>query len=134
MAAGPGRGRLVLRQGAVGRDPAHPGPFLVRGRQLDGPRQLRFGEGPQPDAELLLSAGGTARSPDSDWFNWPSYSRLRGAGCYAYQIDSASGSQVIVFHIGLVHEPAIAHGMRARSAASATNGVNPPPRSLVGRG
>jgi hypothetical protein len=78
-------------------NPAHPGPFLVRGRQLDGPRELRFGEGPQPGAELLLPAGGEARSPDSDWFNWPSYSRLRGGGCYAYQVDGASGSRVIVF-------------------------------------
>jgi hypothetical protein len=75
----------------------HPGPFLVRGRQLDGRRELRFGEGPQPDPELLLPAGGTARSDDSDWFNWPSYTRLRGGGCYAYQVDAASGSQVIVF-------------------------------------
>ena len=78
-------------------NPAHPGPFLVRGRQLDGVWTLRFGEGPQPDAELLLPAGGTARSPDSDWFNWPSYTRLHGGGCYAYQVDAASGSQVIVF-------------------------------------
>jgi hypothetical protein len=78
-------------------DPAHPGPFLVHGRQLDGGWQLRFGGGPQPSAELLLPAGGTARSPDSDWFNWPSYTRLRGGGCYAYQVDAASGSQVIVF-------------------------------------
>jgi hypothetical protein len=70
--------------------PAHPGPFLVRGRQLDRPRRLRFGEGPQPAAELLLPAGGTAHSQDSDWFNWPSYSRLRGGGCYAYQVDSAN--------------------------------------------
>jgi hypothetical protein len=70
--------------------PAHPGPFLVQGRQLDGPRRLRFGEGPQPAAELLLPAGGTAHSQDSDWFNWPSYSRLRGGGCYAYQVDSAN--------------------------------------------
>jgi hypothetical protein len=77
--------------------PAHPGPFLVRGRQLDGRRELRFGQGPQPDPELLLPAGGTARSPDSDWFNWPSYVRLRGGGCYAYQVDSSSRSQVIVF-------------------------------------
>ncbi len=78
-------------------DPSQPGPLLIRARQLDGPGQLRFGEGPQPDAELLLPAGGTARSPDSDWFNCPSYSRLRGGGCYAFQVDSASGSQVISF-------------------------------------
>jgi hypothetical protein len=38
----------------------------------------------------------TARSPDSDWFNWLSYARLRGGG-YAYQVDAAGGSQVIVF-------------------------------------
>ena len=78
-------------------DPAHPGPFLVRGRQLDGQRELRFGEGPQPDAELLLPVGGIAHSPDSDWFSWPSYTRLRGGGCYAYQVDGANNSQVIVF-------------------------------------
>jgi hypothetical protein len=77
--------------------PAWPGPFLVRGRQLDGPRELRFGEGPRPGPELLLPAGGTARSPDSDWFNWPSYIRLRGEGCYAYQVDGSSSSRVIVF-------------------------------------
>ena len=77
--------------------PAHPGPFLIRGRQLDGRRELRFGEGPRPDPELLLPAGGTARSDDSDWFNWPSYVRLRGGGRYAYQVDAASGSQMIVF-------------------------------------
>jgi hypothetical protein len=77
--------------------PAHPGPFLVRGRQLDGPRQVRFGEGPQPDAGLLLPAGGTAHTSGSDWFNWPSYSRLRGGGCYAYQVDGAGGSRVVVF-------------------------------------
>jgi hypothetical protein len=77
--------------------PAHPGPFLVRGRQLDRVGELRFGEGSRPDAELLLPAGGTARSPDSDWFNWPSHTRLRGGGCYAYQVDAATGSQVIVF-------------------------------------
>jgi hypothetical protein len=77
--------------------PAHPGPFLVRGQQLDGRRELRFGEGPQPDPELLLPAGGTARSPDSDWLNWPSYIRLRGGGCYAYQVDSSSSSRVIIF-------------------------------------
>jgi hypothetical protein len=89
--AGPGADQPYLgRYRPWVASPAHPGPFLVRGRQLDGPRRLRFGEGPQPAAELLLPAAGTAHSQDSDWFNWPSYSRLRGGGCYAYQVDSAN--------------------------------------------
>jgi hypothetical protein len=77
--------------------PADPGPYLVRGRQLDGPEELRFGEGPHPAAELPLPAGGTASTPDSTWFNWPSYTRLRASGCYAYQLDAQNGSHVLVF-------------------------------------
>jgi hypothetical protein len=53
---------------------------------------------PPPGSTAGPSGGHGARSLDSDWFNWPSYSRLRGGGCYAYQVDGASGSQVIVFH------------------------------------
>jgi hypothetical protein len=78
-------------------DPADPGPYLVRGRRLDGPEELRFGEGPQPAAELQLPAGGTAFTPASTWLNWPSYTRLRASGCYAYQLDAPDGSHVLVF-------------------------------------
>ena len=31
------------------------------------------------------------------WLNWPSYTRLRAGGCYAYQVDGATSSRVIVF-------------------------------------
>jgi hypothetical protein len=78
--------------------PAYPGPFLVRGRQLDGPRRPRFGEGPQPATERLLPAGGTAHSQDSNCFNWPSTAvceagllRLPGRQCEPPPRSSSSG-------------------------------------------
>jgi len=62
-------------------------PVLVRGRQLDGPNELRFDSGQNPSAELKL-----LRALDR-----PSVTRLRAPGCYAYQIDGASFSELIVF-------------------------------------
>ena len=32
-----------------------------------------------------------------DWLGYPSYTRLRGGGCYAYEVDGTSFSRVIVF-------------------------------------
>ena len=75
--------------------PAHPGPFLVRGGSWTGRGSCASARDPTPTR--AAPTGGTARSPDSGWFNWPSSLRLRGGGCYAYQVDAASGSRVIVF-------------------------------------
>ena len=66
---------------------------LVRGRQLDGPYRVRFGELPPPFLpadELRLTVGGS-----------PSTTRLRTGGCYGYQIDGPSYSRVIVFQAKL---------------------------------
>ncbi len=71
-------------------------PVLIRGRQLDGAGELRFERGPDPANELRLHVNG--RTPDANgWIDWPSYTRLRGPGCYAYQVDSADRSLVIPF-------------------------------------
>jgi hypothetical protein len=77
-------------------DPAYNGPILVRGHQIDGGAELRFENGADPPAELRLdpAAGGWTAS---GWYNWPSYTRLRAPGCYAYQVDGLSFSTVIVF-------------------------------------
>jgi hypothetical protein len=71
-------------------DPSYRGRILVRGRQLDGPNELRFERGLVPPRELHLIGRGphTAR---------PSYTRVRADGCYAYQIDGAHFSRVLVF-------------------------------------
>lgn len=74
-------------------DPAVTGDVVVRGRQLDGPHEVQFDDPAVP--ELVLS-------PDEDalpggWRDYPSFTRLRAPGCYAYQVDTESDTIVIVF-------------------------------------
>jgi hypothetical protein len=71
-------------------DPAYAGPVLVRGHQLDGKWWIGFERGRRPVSQLRL-AGGTT------WRGFPSYTRIRASGCYAYQIDGSTFSRVIVF-------------------------------------
>jgi hypothetical protein len=73
--------------------PQYRGPILVRGRQLDAPFWVGFdrGVGVRPYAELHLRGDGRA------WRDYPSFTRVRGAGCFAYQIDGTTFSRVIVF-------------------------------------
>ena len=75
------------------------GHVLVRGRQLDGPNVLRFSGSnvakPRADLRLLFRT-------ETNEGAGPRYTRLRAPGCYGYQVDSASFSQVIVFRAALV--------------------------------
>jgi hypothetical protein len=69
-------------------DSSYYGPVLVRGRQLDGPNEIRFNRGFPPPRELRLAA----------WpKHHPSSTRVHAAGCYAYQIDGLGFSYLIVF-------------------------------------
>lgn len=79
-------------------DPQTVGPIVVRGRQLDGSNEVRFGPGSDPPAELDLSGsevGVANQSPG--WRTFVTDVRFRAAGCYAYQVDTVRGSEVIVF-------------------------------------
>ncbi|HEX9988817.1 MAG TPA: hypothetical protein VGE45_10130 [Chloroflexia bacterium] len=72
------------------------GPVLVRGGRIDSPGELRFGSGPNPSSELQLDPSqGTNSAPG--WQDWPTYARLRGPGCYAFQVDGLTFTQVIPF-------------------------------------
>ncbi len=90
--------------------PAYQGPALVRGAQLDGPNELRFEGASAAERELRPWPDGNAAdpwppspSPRPGWtyaYGWrerPSYTRVRAAGCYAYQVDGLGLSEVIVF-------------------------------------
>lgn len=78
--------------------PSYRGPVLIRGRQLDGPNELRFSEGKQPPLELWLRAyDATGNEQLTGWRYMPSYTRLRAPGCYAYQVDGQGFSDIIIF-------------------------------------
>lgn len=79
-------------------EPHFQGQALIRGHQLDGANDLRFGEGAGSPAEPELHYVADGSSATSGgWSNLPSYTRVRAPGCYAYQVDSTSFSEVIVF-------------------------------------
>jgi hypothetical protein len=71
--------------------PSYRGPILIRGGQIGGKWWVGFdGFQSRPWSEMHVRGTG-------DWLGYPSYTRVRGAGCYAYQIDGTSFSRVIVF-------------------------------------
>ncbi len=76
--------------------PGYRGPVLIRGRQVGGAGVVGFGEGhvPYEALELLDSAKGAPPGPSR---TWPSFTRVHAPGCYAYQVDGTSFSEVIVF-------------------------------------
>lgn len=73
--------------------PSYGGPVLVRGGQIDGSNPLGFESGTIPFAELQFAP----RRGAPGWRYWPTYTRVRAPGCYAYQIDGTTFSYVIAF-------------------------------------
>ena len=72
------------------------GPILIRGRQIDGNGKLRFSAaGPKLQDKFALVAPN--RGADSEWSFWPAEMSIPHAGCYAIQIDTLIGSEVVVF-------------------------------------
>jgi hypothetical protein len=70
------------------------GPILVRGQQIDGDNWIGFGMGDTPDFVLHWEAASR-----KGWASFPSETRIRAPGCYAYQVDSQKGSEMIVFKV-----------------------------------
>ena len=81
-------------------DPSYHGAVLIRGGRLDGTESVRFGPGHNPAQQLRLSI--EPGNMTGGWANYPSYTRLRAAGCYGYQIDGRSFSKVIVFRAVII--------------------------------
>jgi len=77
------------------RKPRTPGDIVIRGRRLDRPDAVRFNYGDVPADHLTL--------PDpksvSDWVDYPSTTRVRAPGCYAYTVQGPGIREVIVFRI-----------------------------------
>ncbi len=78
-------------------DPSYAGPVLVRGAQLDGPHLVGFSVGGGSAAYANLQFPPGKQQGDHGWRSWPSETRLQASGCYAYQVDGTTFSEVIVF-------------------------------------
>ena len=85
--------------------PAYSGPLLIRGSQIDGAHTVGFngGEGfsasnptgtepVQNELRLQVTQPG-----GNQWYLAVSYVRVQAPGCYAYQFDGTSFSEVVVF-------------------------------------
>jgi hypothetical protein len=76
---------------------SYTGPLLIRGAMLGG-GVLGFGTRPVPYDELqVLDAGRGAPRVVGDGRAWVTYTRVQSGGCYAYQVDGSSFSEVVVF-------------------------------------
>jgi hypothetical protein len=76
----------------------YTGPVLIRGGEIGGGGAIGFGGGHTPYDELqLLDAGRQAPAVVDGGRAWLSYTRVRSSGCYAYQVDGTSFSEVVVF-------------------------------------
>jgi len=75
--------------------PDYQGQVLLRGHQLDGSDDLRFGIEDVPADRLVEKA-----SPDYNDNHWSygiDHMRMRAPGCYAVQADGTTFTEVIVF-------------------------------------
>lgn len=73
--------------------PRYRGPVLIRGGRVDGSGVLRFNF--RLAREFRLHK--LAPTAPSRWRHAPSHTALRGAGCYAFQVDGIGFSRVVVF-------------------------------------
>jgi hypothetical protein len=72
------------------------GSALVRGRQLDGTGDVRFDDGGTPSLEKILDPSrGIPLS--GGWFGFPGSTRVEGAGCYGYEIETGAGTTTVIF-------------------------------------
>lgn len=84
---------------------SYRGPITIQGRQLDGPHEVRFGKtSEQLDTELFFPAGSTmARSKGAEnWRQFPVYTRLQAAGCYAFTVRGTGFVRRIFFRVRVV--------------------------------
>lgn len=93
-------------------NPSYTGPIRIRGGQLDGAHNLLFesssgNEWRGAPAKVLQTPNGVFdldseldfQAPDNPtgapWRNWPSYTYVGSPGCYAWQIDGVSFTELI---------------------------------------
>jgi hypothetical protein len=74
--------------------PTYQGPFVIRAERLDHPGAIAMGEGPTADF-IVVPPGPTLNSSEG-WREAPGGTWVKSPGCYAWQVDGLTFSEVIV--------------------------------------
>jgi hypothetical protein len=80
------------------------GPIVIRGGRIDAPGELRFDIGTESNTVLRLPIHSYVESAaalqPAGWRQYLSSLQPSPPGCYAAQVDTLSGSQILVFELG----------------------------------
>jgi hypothetical protein len=79
--------------------PAYQGPFLVRVKRLGHPGPVRLGPTPA-QAGPYLALGGRAYDDPGGWRDAPDPTFVKAPGCYGWQVDGLTFSEIIVVRVG----------------------------------
>lgn len=80
--------------------PSYQGPILIRARRIDGAEPIRLGGSgglPATARPLIVPPGPTANG-GGGWRTAPGGTWARSSGCYAWQVDGTTFSEMIVVH------------------------------------
>jgi hypothetical protein len=75
----------------------YQGPVLLRGRRIDRPGPLAFGEQPAALARQIPPGPDHSVNVHDRVRHWPGSTWIQRAGCYAWQVDGEGFSTTIVF-------------------------------------
>lgn len=75
--------------------PQYQGPFVIRAKRLDGPGRISFNPQSQKLYPLVVPPGPTANS-GGGYRTVPGQTWVKAPGCYAWQVDGLTFSEVIV--------------------------------------
>jgi len=76
--------------------PAYQGPFIIRAKRLGHPGPVALGEAPTV-APLVIPPGPTPNGTGG-WREAPGGLWVKTAGCYAWQVDGLTFSEMVVVH------------------------------------
>jgi hypothetical protein len=76
--------------------PAYQGPFIIRAKRLGHPGPVALGEGPTV-APLVVPPGPTLNGTEG-WREAPGGLWVKTPGCYAWQVDGLTFSEIIIVH------------------------------------
>ena len=98
MGAGNAAGWHGLKAHFLGT-PGYQGPLLVRAQRLGRPGSIRVGSSHLTHVSWLVVPAGPTANTTGGWRDVPSSTWVKHTGCYGWQIDGLTFSEVVVVNV-----------------------------------